>query len=435
MRDGAVVGQYTTANSRLADDNVYRLFQDERGLLWIGTLFGCLQTLVPESGEWTDYPRECKNEGVVMDFAPLGDGILLAGTLRGLSRIDVKTGAAEQILANRSGTPFLHQDVQSLLMDSRGLLWIAHGQGVTVWDVATDSLHFVTRRQGLCDDVVRSLCEDCLGRIWIGTSNGVSVVSVAMGGGLAQFSFDNYTTARGLLDNNISRHCVIRLRNGNIVVGGYEGYTLVDLGGEAGQIGEEAPYEIGEEWMVWTSWQAMTIYAALLLSVFATYLLMRRAKRRAVAKAVEKARAVWAKSPMPGDSLVAGQDEAGRNHIEVEPGKVEVTSRDEELVRKAVNVVERHISDDFSVEDLSREVGLTRGHLYKRLTALTGKTPMEFIRAIRMNRARQLLERSGMQVAEVAYAVGYSSPKIFSRNFKAEMGMTPTEYIKRQKDG
>ena len=83
---------------------------------------------------------------------------------------------------------------------------------------------------------------------------------------------------------------------------------------------------------------------------------------------------------------------------------------------------------EFSVEKLSTLVGMHRTHLYKKLLSITGKTPLEFIRTIRLKRAAQYLLQSQMYVSEIAYQVGFNSPKIFSRHFKEAFGMTPREY-------
>lgn len=412
LENGKVTRHYTSSNSPLSDNSVYSLCQDRLGRLWIGTLWGHLQSLDPDLQRWEDIKVASANESIVMDFAYDGKDELLAGTLWGLTRIDIRTGECRQVHGNKAGKPFLHEDIQSLHKDGRGLLWIAHGKGMSVWDTRTDSLRYITKEQGLCDEVIRSICEDGAGRIWIGTSNGLSVAD-GKGG------WRNFTTADGLLDDNLSRHSMIRLRDGNLILGSYEGYSFANLTGQPHALEKATPYEIGEEWTVWTSWQAMLIYATLLLSILTTYLLMRRAKRKAIAAAIKKAEAVW-KSPMEAAP------------VEVAPSEIAITSMDEQLVRKAVKVVEDNISNDLTVEQLAAELALTRGHLYKKLTALTGKTPMEFIRTIRMKRACQLLDQSGMRVSEIAYAVGYSSPKIFSRNFKAEMGMTPTEYLNKK---
>ena len=86
---------------------------------------------------------------------------------------------------------------------------------------------------------------------------------------------------------------------------------------------------------------------------------------------------------------------------------------------------------DYSVEQLSSDLSMSRANLYKKMMNITGQSPHDFMRSIRLKRACQLLERSQMQVSEIAYAVGYSSPKRFSENFKAEYGITPSEYMKR----
>jgi signal transduction histidine kinase/ligand-binding sensor domain-containing protein/DNA-binding response OmpR family regulator len=115
--------------------------------------------------------------------------------------------------------------------------------------------------------------------------------------------------------------------------------------------------------------------------------------------------------------------------IAVRPGEVEVTSLDEKLVQKALGIVEKNIANpDFSVEELSRELGMSRVHLYKKLLALTNKSPIEFIRTIRLRRAAQLLEKSQLSVAEIAYQVGYNSPKNFTKYFKQEFGVIPSQY-------
>lgn len=61
---------------------------------------------------------------------------------------------------------------------------------------------------------------------------------------------------------------------------------------------------------------------------------------------------------------------------------------------------------------------------------LTGKTPVLFVRLIRLKRGKQLLEQSGMYVSEVAYQVGFNSPRLFSKYFKEEFGVTPKEMTK-----
>jgi signal transduction histidine kinase/ligand-binding sensor domain-containing protein/DNA-binding response OmpR family regulator len=120
--------------------------------------------------------------------------------------------------------------------------------------------------------------------------------------------------------------------------------------------------------------------------------------------------------------------------MDVTPSEITITPLDQQLIEKAIKVVEEHITDtEFSVEELGSEVGLSRSHLYKKLMSITGKGPAEFIRTIRLKRGRQLLEKSQMQIAEVAYSVGFNSPKRFTINFKSEFGISPSEYLRSKK--
>ena len=121
--------------------------------------------------------------------------------------------------------------------------------------------------------------------------------------------------------------------------------------------------------------------------------------------------------------------------MDVSPGEITITPLDEQLIEKSIKIVEEHISDtEFSVEELGAAVGLSRSHLYKKLMSITGKGPAEFIRTIRLKRGRQLLVKSQLQIAEIAYAVGFNSPKRFTINFKSEFGLSPSEYIRTHKD-
>ena len=119
-----------------------------------------------------------------------------------------------------------------------------------------------------------------------------------------------------------------------------------------------------------------------------------------------------------------------RQKMNIEPSEITITPLDEQFIKKAIALVEQNISNsDFSVEMLAAEVAMSRSTLYKKLMAITGQGPAEFIRTIRIKRGRALLETSQMQVTEIAYAVGFSTVKSFTMNFKAEYGITPSEFL------
>ena len=119
--------------------------------------------------------------------------------------------------------------------------------------------------------------------------------------------------------------------------------------------------------------------------------------------------------------------------IEIKPSKITVSSLDEELISHVIGEVEGNISDpSYSVVQLSAAVGMTRGTLYKKLMAITGKSPVEFIRILRLKRGRDLLSQGRTNVSEVADKVGFS-PKMFAQYFREMYGDTPSDYLKRQK--
>jgi signal transduction histidine kinase/ligand-binding sensor domain-containing protein/DNA-binding response OmpR family regulator len=115
--------------------------------------------------------------------------------------------------------------------------------------------------------------------------------------------------------------------------------------------------------------------------------------------------------------------------IDVKPADISVASPDEQFLYQVMEIIEKNISNpDFSVEELSRAAYMSRVALYKKLLALTGKTPIEFIRSVRLKRAAQLLEKSQMTVAEIAYEVGFNNPKYFSKYFKMEYHVLPSQW-------
>ena len=119
--------------------------------------------------------------------------------------------------------------------------------------------------------------------------------------------------------------------------------------------------------------------------------------------------------------------------MEIKPSEITVSSLDEELISKVIANIEENISDtNYSVVHLSNAVGMTRGHLYKKLMAITGKSPLEFIRIIKLKRGKSLLDQGRTNISEVADKVGLS-PKQFAHYFKLMYGDTPSEYLRKNR--
>jgi len=115
--------------------------------------------------------------------------------------------------------------------------------------------------------------------------------------------------------------------------------------------------------------------------------------------------------------------------IRIEPNDIDITSLDEKFIHKVLELVEKNISNtNYTVEELSSDICMSRSLLYKKILSLTGKSPLDFIRTFRLRRAAQLLQKSQLQVSEVAFRVGFNDPKYFRKHFKNEYGVIPSKY-------
>lgn len=119
-----------------------------------------------------------------------------------------------------------------------------------------------------------------------------------------------------------------------------------------------------------------------------------------------------------------------QKQVEIQAKDIVVVSEDDKFLKNAMDCIEKNITNpNFSVEELSSRLNVSRVSLYKKLLTLTGKTPVDCIRTIRLKRATQLLEKSKLSIANVAYEVGFNNAAYFAKVFKEEFGMLPSEYI------
>ena len=120
------------------------------------------------------------------------------------------------------------------------------------------------------------------------------------------------------------------------------------------------------------------------------------------------------------------------NMTEIKPEKLTNNTMDEELLRKAIAVVEKNMDNvEFSTEQFAREMNMSRSNLHLKLKAITGKSAIDFIHKIRFNRACQLLKEGKYTVSEISFMVGYNTPSYFAARFKKYIGCLPTEYGKK----
>jgi ligand-binding sensor domain-containing protein/signal transduction histidine kinase/DNA-binding response OmpR family regulator len=126
------------------------------------------------------------------------------------------------------------------------------------------------------------------------------------------------------------------------------------------------------------------------------------------------------------------REKYSRESIAATPVPASQSTPDDKFLAKLVGVIEENISDpEFGTMKISKEVGVSRTQLYRKMAALTEMTVKEFIRSIRLKRAAQLISIDQVSISEAAYAVGFQQVAYFRKCFKEMFGMTPSEYAKR----
>jgi AraC-like DNA-binding protein len=102
---------------------------------------------------------------------------------------------------------------------------------------------------------------------------------------------------------------------------------------------------------------------------------------------------------------------------------------DEQLITNATKIVEDNIGNEaYSVDDFCSALAMSRTSVHRKITAITGLSTTDFIRTIRLKRAAQLIKGRVASISEISFMVGFADVSYFSKCFKKEFGVTPTEF-------
>jgi len=134
-------------------------------------------------------------------------------------------------------------------------------------------------------------------------------------------------------------------------------------------------------------------------------------------------------------NLLQGREGLKQKYIKqimLSPRKLDMESPDEKFLNKLMQLVEDKMEDpDFNVSSLVEDIGMSQTVLYKKIKALTGLTISDFIKSQRLKRAAQLLSDHKLNIAEVAYTVGFNDRKYFSKEFRKQFGIAPSDYSQK----
>jgi len=221
---------YTKDNSSLSGNNIWDLVEDRYGNLWIGALGGGVQYLPGEEGSMESLVTVCEGMEFPLDFFYSGGDKLYVGTVYGLYVVDITTGNHTIVFGNNRGTQnFRQTTVSNVYKDDGDYLWLGHPEGITLWDLKKDTLYYVDKENGLRDNLTRGITADDHHNIWVTTSNGLSILSAKPDReGNLLIECRNFSTKDGFKDNYFNLHAIFKLRNGDFLLGGAEGYTLVN---------------------------------------------------------------------------------------------------------------------------------------------------------------------------------------------------------------
>ncbi len=125
------------------------------------------------------------------------------------------------------------------------------------------------------------------------------------------------------------------------------------------------------------------------------------------------------------------KQEEFKSNVELNISSLENHSMDEQFLNNAIEIIEKYLSNsDFDINTFAEELNLSKSSLYRKIKTITGLSPIEFIRNIKLKHASVMLKNSTTSISDVAYAVGFSDPKYFSSCFKSEFNITPSEFQK-----
>jgi DNA-binding response OmpR family regulator len=109
----------------------------------------------------------------------------------------------------------------------------------------------------------------------------------------------------------------------------------------------------------------------------------------------------------------------------------QISRLDRKFLNKISKIVEEQKDRELPVEELSEMIGLSRVHLYRKIKKLTGMSVSEFANSVKLRISLELLKNSGKSISEIAYEVGFSSPSYFTKCFKEQFGISPSDYAKK----
>lgn len=449
--------------------NIKSLKLDSRGVLWIGKKNG-ITAILKKSGNIIELPGELSDiryaEVIMEDSA----GIIWIGSRDGLFSYDVNTGEVE---AYSESNGFPEQVIHGIEEDSNGIFWISTDHGLVRLDPKSDKKWTFTTADGLLDNrfTTYAHCKTKDGMMYFGSLHGViyfdpgkidmtrKAVSPMICGLEANGIWKGIPKERIILEPNerdisifFSSPDYISGKNGKFYykLNGLDSewqsvdtdwramyhdlshgeYTFmlrhVDSSGTEIQNIESLRIKISPHWYETLAFRFVLILSLLGGVIFLiSWQFTKREKKHKIQ--MDKLRSDLLRDFSLEFVGIGANKSASKENI-----PVSFDMSDEKFMRKTMKVIKENIANsNFSVDDLSVNIGMSRTNVNLKVRALFGTSPLELIKTVRFNEACRLLHEKKHSIAEISDMVGFATPSYFAAAFKRFIGCTPSEYLKK----
>lgn len=214
----------------LSNKSVYGVVEDKDSYLWIATLGGGINRLNPERNTFTHYTSTDKN--IPSNFvlsAHLGyNGDIFFSTDNGIACLNQERGGKPYFYSEIQNQRLSDVNCNNVLLDSRGLVWIATNRGITIYHPKDKTYSYLTQKNGLPDDEVVSLTEDNQHQIWAGTRKGLSKITYSLIDQKESFSLTSFDAKDGLPSSDFNLNAVFKDAKGILYFGTTDGYVCFD---------------------------------------------------------------------------------------------------------------------------------------------------------------------------------------------------------------
>lgn len=415
--------------------DIYSLYQDDKGSIWIGT-FG--NGLYHNGKLFLDADYGSKR---IRSLIADNKGNIWTATSNGVyifQSTELEKNKKKYIHISEESGDLYSNEIRAMFQDSKGNFYIAEtGVGFALLDgtqfYKDRSIHLThfSEKDSLINTMIQSFAEDRNGFIWIATEFGISKFNPST------HAFKNYFFSKNMLNNVYSENCGIRLDDGRLAFGTNNGIIIIspkvyNNGETTTDIKAEditvngAPVKKGIIYVVSKWWKSPWAIMVYILVIAVIAVIWRRVKRNNTRfhKTIKELN-------IKKDKLVQEKEEI-REHYTTEVKirrEADKSANDQEFISRIEAIANNELSNStFSADDFAGQMGMGRTVFFNKMKSITGYSPKEYMKLKRIKRAAELISTTGMPISEIAFTVGIDDPLYFSRVFKQQFGMPPTEW-------